>query len=791
MRLGTLPLSDSITSKIVAKKGDIARKQCEAAEKQLLTSKLLPEKAVPFFEDDARFELNWLGDAPFMQTQIACSQHSTKGKTLCDCDEQPGEEDKPRALALHVQLSEKTFLSGLEKIKTNLKIDVFFNGELASCVFIPVHDIRSGTKSLHQVFAGTRVGYLAERPWIILSSSHMLSDESRFKDVTSPVEERWLAIGHALQSEVQARGTNHHGSIPPSAEFLRALASLQMPQEVRDMQQPGYRSFGIIDVVISAGNGRKITSGLSYLNAPQRLVDDNFPLDVKGNQLGLQSRGASIDATSSPAPDQDLNIFNAEEDSDCKYKPRSKRQALAPCAPSQDQIPSATSRCKYGPTAWPSQISFQDTAAMGQQRSPQRLIGDVSSSIGHRSSSLQHYFSNPYGSLLGFSPSAPAGYSTQVEKTKDLYGMHGSPSEFNESFFNRPREEVHGIAPVAPMYPWVVSTLPTMHPHLLNSWMHHDPTRLPRFSCLSSYSHVPSELLPPTGLYSVPQKPQIKFPSTKPQDMVLEKESRLNVLITRLVIYGQNGPVIDHQWAKAQRMPLRHKSPTAAHPRLRIVNDSASTSHIISPNSSPENSKPSVEFRKSNSSLVDDSEEMPRETPSGHESSTYNVDSAPVSSAPDMPEVLPMTLSRPHPSQWRPTINPQAESNIVQLSSPSSGMPTTFPNPTLQTPPPSSSLSSANSQSEPTPTSSPPLNPKKRKTPSTHSGTLTRKPRDPNRTINPPLNKNCVIAYAEGDTAHHPTEGPLRQIRGERQGVFHEDYVVFAARIFVPGNYAG
>jgi hypothetical protein len=76
---------------------------------------------------------------------------------------------------------------------------------------------------------------------------------------------------------------------------------------------------------------------------------------------------------------------------------------------------------------------------------------------------------------------------------------------------------------------------------------------------------------------------------------------------------------------------------------------------------------------------------------------------------------------------------------------------------------------------------------KKHKDPSRY---LPKEPRSPNRlktASNPPLNRDCVIAYAEGE-AQEGGNGVLRQVRGERQGVFTEEYVVFASRFYVAGN---
>ncbi|KAI4662098.1 uncharacterized protein J4E78_004890 [Alternaria triticimaculans] len=65
--------------------------------------------------------------------------------------------------------------------------------------------------------------------------------------------------------------------------------------------------------------------------------------------------------------------------------------------------------------------------------------------------------------------------------------------------------------------------------------------------------------------------------------------------------------------------------------------------------------------------------------------------------------------------------------------------------------------------------------------------TLPKEPRSPTRlktNSNPPLNRHCVIAFAESKDKKNK-QGILRQVKSERQGVFSENDVVFAARFFV------
>ncbi|KAF2820671.1 hypothetical protein CC86DRAFT_116487 [Ophiobolus disseminans] len=349
IRLGAQPLADTITPKIVLKKGENAKTQCEDAERNLLRSKLLTEKCVHFPGDKAGFELNWLGGAPFMQVRA--------GDDLFDEDRDENHVNtvRPRrhsphdhgyssgarcgddslALSLHVKLTEKTFTSGLHPPeKLHLKIDVFFNGQLSNCLFMPFHDVRSGTKAYHQVFAGCRVDFLAERPWVILSTQ---KDAERSHDIsarTVSTEQRWREICQALAREANERGMDRDGKIPPSAEYFQALAAMRMPAEVKCLQRLDGKAFGVVDVVITAGYGRKVTSGTAYLKAPQRLSDENYPLQlteqakeepaILERNKAQHSQVERDDWTTSNATDVD-----AAGESDSDYEPPTKRQALA------------------------------------------------------------------------------------------------------------------------------------------------------------------------------------------------------------------------------------------------------------------------------------------------------------------------------------------------------------------------------------------------------------------------------------------------------------------------------
>jgi hypothetical protein len=185
----------------------------------------------------------------------------------------------PKALVLHVILTDKTFYESIESgTLQHIKIDVFLNGQLSSCVLLHHNDLRAGTKSLHQIFAGNRVDYMIERPWVIHSPRKSLCNNQAILSV----QNRWEEISRALMTEANARGVKAGGERPPSGKYLNELANMQMPATVSEMQKPGGRTFGVVDVVVTVGKGKKVTSGVGYLKTPMRLVDDNYPFQGGG-----------------------------------------------------------------------------------------------------------------------------------------------------------------------------------------------------------------------------------------------------------------------------------------------------------------------------------------------------------------------------------------------------------------------------------------------------------------------------------------------------------------------------
>lgn len=162
-------------------------------------------------------------------------------------------DSSPQAMVLDIEVSPKSFRSASKKgtggasTGTDLKVEVFINGELADVAFVNAR--RSAVQLVRDKirFCGTRLHRQIEKPWIYAPSDHDASVTDA-KDA----ERRWNAISDSLVTEAEARGHDRLGDMPPSGEFLMALAALDLPKRMRNCH-----GIGIVDVVITAGKGRK------------------------------------------------------------------------------------------------------------------------------------------------------------------------------------------------------------------------------------------------------------------------------------------------------------------------------------------------------------------------------------------------------------------------------------------------------------------------------------------------------------------------------------------------------
>ncbi|KAI4916539.1 hypothetical protein J4E85_010194 [Alternaria conjuncta] len=895
VRLGAIPLGDTTTAKIILRKGEAAKQQSALAEKRLLRSKLLKEEQVPFPGDDAAFQLNWLAQAPFMQTRVGSDIYEEEAPGDAQGAPKDISQLTLKALTLHVNLSDQTYVSGLYNQRTSLKIEVFFNGTLAACLAMPNYDGKSGSKDHHQVFAGTRVDFLAERPWIILPPG-VAADGSTAKNNTPPsVEQRWQHIGQALQAEARERGTDEQGNIPPTAEFLNALATTQMPEQVYTMQRPGGKTFGVIDVVITSGEGRKLTSGVGYLKAPKRMIDESYPFVLGADGRTMQLRVDAPSKSESDAEPQDtiepsseVIDVDAEGDSDPEYGSHTKRRALrSGVQPKRDMSPVLPSALTMEPltrsnpplagvgSSIPALIAPNTTDA-GITSSPVRKSADTSniprapetgrahardtvyipeaeltSRAGFTpkmmypdltpNSHTTHMLPSPYTfqfsdpTLGGVAPSdlmrqipgdnagltsSPLdrfptafqgpGYQYVSPFPTHLPGLRQAPSSHRPHAGSLPGESRGGLP--ESQYTRRDYTMSGMGPNFCGAPESYKPNMLPQVADLHGYqeSRPPHLSFPPFDRrLSLPLPPAEHAKTDLP--LAIDNPQETSAFQPN-VVFKQPASTVKNSNLTGERPEVEEVKLYGDQLDADSSNQSIhATESRLSRRTTSSNNILGVQGPKANPFWFEDPEEILREasarlrrsrsfaksrnTPDAAPSSKIAIPvvqnskiwdtatSSPLSSLHTTPEpdVEPNSYTRSPqaPIRSSPASIPQADGSSERKSLRESRRGNETPSPvkltsTLTTPQlarhePSTPQSSAT---------------KKRK--NLHR-TLPKEPRSPTRlktNSNPSLNRDCVIAYAESKDKKNK-QGILRQVKSERQGVFSENDVVFAARFFV------
>ena len=319
VRLGSVPLEETITSKVVTWRCEAAKQQSEAAHQKLLSSAYLPERCAPLQDGGDDHALNRLAGVPFIQVQAGTgfAHDSPSQSSYADSNRQ-------QALALHVKLSEESFGASC-KTRSHLKIEVLFNGQLSACSNNPGPGAGYGDQYLTHLFAGYRIDHLAERPWVLLPPNITADGGTRSSRVSITSSERWDELSAAILTEARDRGTDQNGDPPPSARFLHALASAPPPPCIVNLQKPGDKTFGVVDVIITAGKGKKpIAKGTRYLKRPQKLSDPSYTLPP---QVDLDSEDATARTDNQREGTSNvLQVGTSEEDElPLHNKPKKKR----------------------------------------------------------------------------------------------------------------------------------------------------------------------------------------------------------------------------------------------------------------------------------------------------------------------------------------------------------------------------------------------------------------------------------------------------------------------------------
>ncbi|KAL8799423.1 MAG: hypothetical protein Q9182_005908 [Xanthomendoza sp. 2 TL-2023] len=200
---------------------------------------------------------------------------------------QPQEETKPlkpQALCLRILPTRRTFhcAGKPRKVKwghSDMKMDVFLNGALCSSTHISESAFHK-RDPLRDTFSGAKVGRMIEKPWV-------LAAEDRVAQVhgAEDVANRWNEIAQAHKLAAESYGRNEKYELSLLGDYLQSLAGLPVPATLPEMLETGNERFAIIDVIITAGKGRKEDASAPYLMRP-------MPLRLHG--FGIRSEDWSI-----------------------------------------------------------------------------------------------------------------------------------------------------------------------------------------------------------------------------------------------------------------------------------------------------------------------------------------------------------------------------------------------------------------------------------------------------------------------------------------------------------------
>ena len=180
----------------------------------------------------------------------------------------------PHDLSLTVTLNKDSFVPEYEGTKRqDVQIDVFYNGKFTASSLVRAHDIWDPSQ-LFRSFSGVRTGRFSEHAWMIVPGEH----ENHQTNQTATRQERWKSIGNSLRREADLRGFDKHGDRSVVGEYLESLASYPMPPALSEVPYITSRSMGIIDVVLSLGQGKKSLPHL-FCAGPEKLHDRRYRVD--------------------------------------------------------------------------------------------------------------------------------------------------------------------------------------------------------------------------------------------------------------------------------------------------------------------------------------------------------------------------------------------------------------------------------------------------------------------------------------------------------------------------------
>ena len=238
-------------------------------------------------------------------------------------------------------LSKSSFLPCLERERetppyNDVKIDVYFNGELCGSTYVPVRYRSDSYYATEQIirFTGRRIGRVVEKPWIIVppvqgvSKSRQGHERSRHPHITT--EERWNQVSNALLMETK-RLERENGESSVLGDYLSSLATMEMPFQIEKIQKSAGLNIGVVDVVVLSGRGRRDDTTKPFILEPtptrvkrrNQPADDDFNRNLK-DMLSQSSQIKSPKEMLSEEPNEEHGIKSGL-DVDCLSLPSPSR----------------------------------------------------------------------------------------------------------------------------------------------------------------------------------------------------------------------------------------------------------------------------------------------------------------------------------------------------------------------------------------------------------------------------------------------------------------------------------
>ena len=272
----TTPLSDSTTPNIDMSNTADRKTVLSGVERALKEGKPLVEEEVQYSDD--QHATHFLDGTPFRFVKTSPIHHLA----LID----PSKRTEDLAIYVVIDFSHNTASRKFNSCDRRvIRADVFMNGKLSACnIFHPRQLPQNQRKQM--IVSGRRCGLRFERAWI--SSRSRQHSRCKHESRHASGIQRWHDLQRTLLAETDRYGRTSRGCRPPIAKYLESLATMEAPSSLSSWQCAFGKAFGIVDVVISLGHGRKDGVASGYSLQPTLPRD---PLNIE--ECVQQSRDSS------------------------------------------------------------------------------------------------------------------------------------------------------------------------------------------------------------------------------------------------------------------------------------------------------------------------------------------------------------------------------------------------------------------------------------------------------------------------------------------------------------------